>query len=233
MSEKVAQYSRYRRYYRRLEPLLHQRELQGYTMVILSLFTISFFGFFAIRPTIKTITTLQKQISDKTEVNKQLEAKINALILAQEEYQRLGPHLPTIYSLLPQTPEFPLLVSKLEVLVADHAATISAITFSPLTLYDAISTPNSNAPRSPTGSKTNLAGGVESTNSALPVSTLNPTPMSFGLALKGNYSNLIALLADLTKLDRVVSINSVSLNKNDTEGASLNLSLQSRAFYAP
>src|SRR3989344_478177 len=108
--------SRYHRYSQKIAPLFKEKRIQAYTMITLSLFTISFFGSLAIRPTLGTIITLQKQIQDRTIVNQKLEEKINALIQAQTSYQAIEADLPTIYGLLPEKPDVTSLLLKIEAL---------------------------------------------------------------------------------------------------------------------
>lgn len=223
-TESVSQAHRYRRYYQRLEPLFKSPQAQAYTMVILSLFTIAFFGIFAIRPTLKTIAALQRKIGDNTEVDQKLEEKINALIQAQDTYQRMEPDLPLIYSLLPDKPEFPSLFRRIENLAIDHDATISAIQFDPIVLY----AKSSNTSATPTG-----AAADTTTTSAPTAAATQTTPMFFSLVFGGNYEKLLELLDRLTKLDRLITIQSVGLSPAGTAGGSstLTVTIQSRAYY--
>ena len=136
MSESMFALHRYYKYYQKLEPAFKNRKTQAYLMAVLSLMTISFFGFFAIRPTLKTIAVLQRQIIDRKTLNEKLDEKINALILAQDEYRLIEADLPLIYTLLPEKPEFPLLMRLLENLTIQNSATISGIQFDPIVLYE-------------------------------------------------------------------------------------------------
>lgn len=213
INETVLQAHRYRRYYQRLEPLFKSVQTQAYTMVILSLFTITFFGIFAIRPTLKTIASLQRKITDNSEVNQKLEDKINSLIQAQEEYQRVESDLPLIFSLLPDKPEFPSLLRRLENLAIDNNATISGIAFDPIVLY---------------ASGSAIVKPVTTTDGPQ-----QSTPMFFTLTFSGGYQNLVSLLDQLTKLDRLVTIKTVSLAVagNLESRSTLSVSISSRAYY--
>lgn len=239
MNETVFDLHRYRKYYHQLEPAIQDRKTQAYLMVILSLFTISFFGTLAIRPTVKTIASLQRQIDDRAQVNQKLDQKINALIKAQEEYQRIEPDLPIIYSMLPNQPDFPLLLRMLENLVVQNSATISSIQFNPIVLYEErpldsalVATPSSNIQE--------IISNVIPKSSPSPVHQIDvesipTTQMSFTLSFQGEYSNLVKLLDQLTKLDRVVTINSIELSLGQTSGAMslLTLGIRSQAYYYP
>lgn len=213
MTESIFQVQRINRVRKDIGPLFKTRKVQAYTMVVLSLFTVAFFGTFAIRPTLKTIATLQRKITDSDEVNRQLEEKINSLIEAQEEYQRIEPDLPLIYSLLPQRPEFPSLLRKIENLAIKNDATISGIHFDPIILYG----------------ESASASGQTPTQTDIPPST----PMYFSLTFVGNYPNLLKLLSHMTALDRLITVDAVNLTiANETDvNSSLNIAIASRAYY--
>lgn len=213
----------YRRYYQNIAPILKNRKTQAYTMVILSLFAISFFGFFAIRPTLKTIATLQKQIEDRSLVDQKLEDKINALIAAQEEYRRAEPILPAIYGLLPEKAEITSLLIQLENLVDNRSSTVSAISFEPIVLYGEEPVPV--APNNP-------ATG-ESLQNVLSSHTAAPSAFSFSVTFSGPYRELVNILSRLTKLDRIVTINSAefSLASSQTAISQLTVNMKTQAYY--
>ncbi|MEK7166281.1 MAG: type 4a pilus biogenesis protein PilO [Patescibacteria group bacterium] len=224
MTESLLTIHRYHRYYKNITPLFKNRSVQAYTMVILSLFTISFFGVFAIRPTLKTIATLQRQIIDKSFVDEKLEQKINMLIEAQEQYQRIEKELPVIYSLLPEKAEFPALLRQLEIVVIQNEATISGISFDSVILYG--DTANKQVA---------LVAVDENTNESAPVqdNTIS-TPLFFNLIINGSYDRLVNLLEQLTRLDRLITIHSVELTSSGKEAQStLNLGVKSSSYYYP
>lgn len=197
--------------------MVKNRKTQAYVMVVLSLLTISFFGFFAVRPTLRTISQLERQIQDRSDLNDQLDKKINALIQAQESYQAIEPQLPLLYSLLPEQPEFPLLLRHLETLAQTNEATISSIQFEPIVLL---------------GEKPTATGEDDKATKNTASVTI---PLYFTLAVNGDYTHLIAFLTQLTQLDRIVTIQSVQFTggKGGTGVASLGLGVGSSAFYYP
>ena len=71
--------------YQSVSQSFKRKKTQAYTMFILSLFTISFFSIFAIRPTLKTVTSLHREIEDLEKIDEKLTTKINQLISAQAE----------------------------------------------------------------------------------------------------------------------------------------------------
>jgi len=83
-------------------------------MLILSLFTMSFFGLFALRPTLVTIATLNRQIKDSREIDRRLTEKLNVLVQAQAEYEVIAPFLSKINQAIPEYPEYTELLADLE-----------------------------------------------------------------------------------------------------------------------
>lgn len=219
---------RYRRYYQKFEPLFKTRQVQAYIMVALSLFTIAFFGAFAIRPTLKTIAVLRRQIGDKTLVKQNLEEKIDNLILAQEEYQHVETDLPTLYSLLPEKAEFPSLLRKLEVLTVENGASISGIQFDPIVLYGETPPPADQSP--PVYPAEAQPSGTDATSTPAPQPVVNfSIPLFFDIVLTGPYETLLNSLNQLTKLDRLITIESADF----TNSTHLTVSIQSKAYYYP
>ena len=103
------------------------KRVKAYTMLILSLFTISFFGFFALKPTLSTIASLNRQIEDNREIDQKLSKKINQLVAAQAEYEVIAPFIPKIKKALPEKPEYIGLLNDLESIRTVGSATISGI----------------------------------------------------------------------------------------------------------
>lgn len=114
--------------YRGIETLFQRQEIQAYTMAILSFFALAFFFVFAIRPTLISFFNLQKQISDSRMVEEKLDAKINALLKAQEQYQLLSSDITMMEEVIPPDPKFPELVQRIESLIVEQEATMTAFT---------------------------------------------------------------------------------------------------------
>lgn len=69
-------------------------------------FLISFFIFFAIRPTFLTISTLLGDIKAKELLSKQLKTKINDVIIAEDLFSQVQEKYALIESSLPENPRF-------------------------------------------------------------------------------------------------------------------------------
>lgn len=121
-------YSRYRKYYdERLSLYLKSKQATAYTMIILSLFTVSFFGIFAIRPTLTTIVELKRKIDDATILDTALQKKIDTLVQAQEQYQFIKDFIPAIEEALPEKPDIANALLKIENIASEKKATVSAL----------------------------------------------------------------------------------------------------------
>ena len=77
---KTFRYHAFGRYQRYIEPITRDPLIRGYFELIATILLISFFLMFAIRPTLNTVFSLRRMISDLTEVDKSLDNKIQALI---------------------------------------------------------------------------------------------------------------------------------------------------------
>lgn len=192
---------RFSRYYTALEPLFAKPEVRAYTMLILSLFAMSFFGYFAIRPTLTTITTLRRQIADSRFVDQKLQEKINALSEAQVEYEMIKPDLGLIFTALPQETKFPTFVKSLEKIATESGAAIISLTFQTINL----STP-------------------EATGAASEI------PIGFSLTVNGNYANLMDFIGRLANYERLATIEKMGFStKEEKEG--LQLTLTGQTYY--
>lgn len=108
-------------------PNLKEEKTKNFTTLILTLVALSFFGFFAISPTLSTIAQLRRQINDNEFVNKKLEQKIQNLSLLQGEYGLLEKDLPIVFAGIPQAPSAPLLVGQIQFLALESSLVITGL----------------------------------------------------------------------------------------------------------
>lgn len=180
---------KFRKYFTALEPFIDKPKNRVYTAAVFSFLAISLFGWYAIRPTVKTILFLQKEIAEKTEINKKMENKIADLIEAQIKYQEIQNDLVQIEEAIPKSPESIDLALQLRNLVATTNASISAYSLgSELPL---VNTPDQI--KKPAINKDNH----------------NNVPVS--LTVNGEYPTLEETLNKFNQLKRIVTVNSVSL----------------------
>ncbi len=103
--------SKYREYLKLL-PNFHEENTRIITTLILTFLAMSFFGIFAINPTLSTIVTLKKQLADSQLVHEKLGTKINNLSSLQQQYTQLSSELPVVFEAIPQTAQAPDLWDK-------------------------------------------------------------------------------------------------------------------------
>lgn len=108
-------------------PNLKEEKTKNFTTLILTLVALSFFGFFAISPTLSTIAQLRRQIADNEFVNKKLEEKIQNLSRLQKEYDLLEKDLPIVFAGIPQAPSAPLLVGQIQSLALESSLAITRL----------------------------------------------------------------------------------------------------------
>src|SRR5258708_544713 len=97
----------------KLLPDMKNETTRSFVTLILTFAALSFFGIFAINPTITTITDLQKQLEDNTQVDQLLKTKIDNLSSLEQQYNQLGSNLTNILSAVPQNADSPLLSAQI------------------------------------------------------------------------------------------------------------------------
>ena len=213
-SPEEAQYqNRFRRFYQQITPTLKKPKAQASTAAVFSFLAISLFAWYAVRPTAQTIIYLRKEIEDKTAVNKQLEDKITALILAQATFEEIQDRLPLVSEALPYNPDAVILARQLYHIANISQASISALQVPSLPLL---------------------------TQEASAGAKLAPTKSLVGefpvtVVISGGYPNLKSFLFGLLTLRRVTSIDSITIKQSGTRslsGDALQLSVRIRGYYS-
>ena len=182
-------------------PDFKEERMQKFTTLVFTITALSFFGLFAISPTLSTIANLNKQLSDNKFVDQQLQEKINNLYLLQQKYSQLTPDLPYVLDSFPKDPQIPLLVAQLQSL-----AQSSNITINGLQTFE-----------------------VEIPNSS--VNTKKYYAFSFSISASGSYENLSKFINSVVKMQRIVSINTLSLSRNTGEGPPTQLNFKGTAYF--
>ncbi len=107
----------------------------SYLYIILTLLTVSFFGFFAIAPTLATISNLNKQFEDNKLVYDALNKKLSNLQLLDFQYREVQPSLETIYSAIPRTTKIPYLARQLENIASENSVAITKLSFNTVEVF--------------------------------------------------------------------------------------------------
>lgn len=192
---------KYSPYYTYIKPVIQHEIVRSFLPYIFSLTTMTVLIFFAIRPTISTISNLQKSLDNNKEVLARIEQKAQNLTEGKQNLQNLDTQtVSKINNTLPQNPSVPYLIASLQNSLGSSAS-ISALQIQPVTLYESSSLP----------------------------SEKKLDEVSFAFNIQGAYPQLLATLDKLSRNPRLISIESIILNKQ-TEGA-LVLSVTGKAYY--
>ncbi len=118
--------------YKKITPFMESKKTASYFSLTLSLFTLSFFGLFAVRPTLITAISLTKQVSDLRILYLNYENKIGSLIRAQGEYEQIRNDVHLIDETLPENPAFSKLAKTVEKFAKQENFIINQFQIDPL-----------------------------------------------------------------------------------------------------
>ena len=180
-----------------------KEQVQTYATIILTVFAFSFFGIFAIGPTLSTIANLQKQLEDNRFINNQLDTKITSLSSLQQNFNLLSPDLPTLLAAIPEDPQVPHLIGQLQSLAAEADVTILQI----------------------------KSGEVEIAN-ATPKTTTT-LPFQITMDVTGTYAQILSFYSALVSFERIVSLDTLTITRTRDGTDVLRLSLRANAYYKP
>lgn len=190
--------------YLSLIPKNYQKKTKTIATLVFTLIGISLFGFFAVNPTISTIAQLSKQLDDDKFIDTQLQEKLTNLSILQEKYRALELDLPIILNAVPETPEVPLFVAKIQKL-----STTSHVSLEHLGTFQIDLIKQNTAENQP-----NL-----------------PSTFNFSLDIQGTFANTTAFITDLSKLDRLITIDSISFTKKSGPLELISLGIRGKAYY--
>lgn len=187
-------YGKYSRYFIKIKRVYEERpEVRTSVNLILTLLTISFFGIFALRPTLNTISELLADIRSQKEIGTQLDNKITNLGQARTNLVKEEKRLFLLNQALPTESQPNDYVRQIEALLAKYNLSLSGLHIDGVTLFGKINRPTTVTEASPSGQ---VAPGV------------NSVKISFSVA--GEYQALNSFLEDLENLRRLIKISSVS-----------------------
>lgn len=193
----------YSRYFTYIKPFTKLPIVKNYGSTIFSLLTMTILIFFAIKPTIETILVLQKKLADSDEVLQKITQKANNLSKGKQNYDNLDQTIKDkVFALVPDTVSVRSVIQSLEDSAKINGASISALQIQPLVID--------------TKEDNNQIGTI--------------SEISFIFNTEGNYKNLTALLQDLARSQRLISIDSLSLSKTN-DATALVLSVSGKAYY--
>ena len=192
----------YSRYFTYIKPVTKLPMVRTYGSIIFTLLIMLIFIYFAIKPTVETILVLQKKLADEELVLQKITKKASDLSLGKQNYDNLDSQIKTkVQSAIPDNVELKSLIQALEQTAKNHDASVSALQIQPLTLET---------------KKENILGTI--------------SEVSFTFNIEAQYLNMISFLQDLRVSSRLISIDSLSLNKV-SEGSGLIMSIMGKAYY--
>lgn len=194
---------KYSRYYTYIEPVANNQIVKSYAPYIFSLISIAIFGVFAIKPTIGAISDLQADVSSKSQLLAQLQAKANSLNTAKANMDQnlTSDRRDKLNTALPLSPEVTSLVAKVQS-TAPKVSSASALQVQPVNLYD----------------------GTASSSANFSLETV-----TFVFSSQGNFNDLSTAIQSLSKVSRWIKITNLSLSNNQQSG--LSLSITGEAYY--
>lgn len=191
------------REYLKLLPKLTDEKAQTYTMLAFTLAALSFFGIFAINPTLSTITELKRKLADLQFVHQKYIAKKQSLTALQYAYRSISGDLPIVVNAMPQKPEIPKLLAQMNGLLSSS--------------------------RLQTTSLRTL--GVEITPEKQASGKKNSS-FTFTLEASGTYDDILSFVKSVTNTNRLIAIEAVSIEKDNKTDA-LVLNLRGRGYFKP
>lgn len=184
-------------------PYLNQERSQKFFGIVLTLFALSFFGFFAINPTVSTILKLQKELSDSEFVLSQLDSKIKNLSKLREEYVSLQNDLPTVTNAITTQPDVHLLFAQIQ-----SIAKTSNVTIKKLQNFQVEVLKNDREKEK------------------------KYYTYSFSIAGNGSFVSISNFVSTITSMQRIVDVDVFSINNIAGENSqSLGFNIQGTAFF--
>jgi hypothetical protein len=196
------EYVRYRSFFMNIYRVYtSRRDLKMFIEIILSLFTISFFTFVALKPTALTITQLLEDIKLKESTVAKLDEKIVNIKEAQRIFTQEGSRLDILDQALPDSPTPETFTRQVEGIARLHGVKINNLVIDEVVLIGKSKFVQT---------QTDLENLPEGAEGAI-----------FSLNLLGGYESLSSFLGDLENLRRPTKIDHVIINIAEVDGERL------------
>lgn len=179
--------------------------------VVLSLVLVSFFGMFALQPTLISIATLNKSIADSQKTLTQLDTKVKALQTASTKLEALKEGMTTVeYAIPTGAAGYAELSSLLTYLASQSGVTLASLTTDDALLFAKVLSPYTLT------------------------RTAQPVPLVFSVRITGNYPAVHDYLMRLLASDRVTRLTSLTYAKEaigKTTSTGVSLTIAGEAYY--
>lgn len=207
--------NQYKKFASTITPFMESPKTKNYSTVIFFFLVLSVFGWYAIRPTIQTILYLQREIKDKTEVDKKMDEKIYALIEANTAYENNQQLFPVLNEAIPTSPDALDIARQMNVLAQEKGVLLSRLQMGDIPLAS--------------------SSAILRKKSDKPYSEIQIT-----CQLEGPYASIISYLKELVAIRRIITIQSMTFaplkrtEYTSTESAkiaSIQVNIQLKAYY--
>ena len=200
-----------RRYSQDLRRYYRMPAVQVSLTLVLSVFLMSIFVVFALRPTILSIVNLKKTISESKKVLQQLETKVNFLQKASNQLETLRPVIPNINNSIPNNGAmYSPITLAIDELAYQVGVIVESESLGPTLLYSRILSPFT------------------------PNKNQKVVELSFNLRVSGGYSEVADFLNLMMKMERIVLVDNVTIAKQagaKNSTASVTMNVSGLAFY--
>ena len=191
--DKVTMRRNYDNYYKRFQQLSKKPVVKVSGLISLTIFTVAFFGMFAILPTFKTIVKLNRDIEDSEVINGKLAKKILSLEKAEEVFAENTNNIKKINQILPEEVMFERLAWQIAFIANKNQISITSEGFGKFDLLE--------SSLITTTSTTDEKGELE---------------LIVELAVAGDYLQIKEFLEDLTNIDRLIAIGDVTITSKQS-----------------
>lgn len=188
-------------------PNTKKEKTQAIATLLFSLFGIAFLGYFAISPTLSTISQLRKELEDSILVDKKLDEKISNLAILQQKYAGIESDIPYVLSAIPQIPNVPTFIGQIQTLAQNSR--VSIVKFQVFRVE--LTKVNESTPK--------------------PVGTADYSTFAFSLSAEGPYDTIARFLSDLTNFNRIISIDSITIGSKNGRAGEVQLNIDGKAFF--
>lgn len=165
----------------------NKQRVVAYIYIILSFFSLSFFGLFAIGPTLTTISELNKEYADGQNVLRQLQEKNSNLRSLNAQYLQIQGDLNLITNAIPDSSNVSQLTRQMEVLATKNNLVLQKLDTGLLELYPA-----------------------KKANTSI-------FSFMFSTAVKGTEKDINNFIAEVINIDRIIGIERLSTGKQQND----------------
>jgi len=204
LANKATLKQNYGDYYRRWQMIARRPEIKISGLVSLTIFAIAFFSLLAILPTIKTIISLKQEIEEIESVNSQMQKKIMSLNEAQDIYMQVASDVVFVNEVLPDKINFEELAWQIHWLASENGVKIISENFDEFSIKNDI--------------EKEMEGLKE---------------IAIDLTINGRYENIRYFLGKLTRINRLMSIEELAVNKKRLSQNlnTVNANIKAKAYY--